>query len=110
MFEKGMENERKMLQKGAKMGAEIENKSIKMKVKKNIEISSKKVTPAYPAFGALSNLLLEGNLQKNNNEQQKTAKGGTSEREPPQTNSNTPRCLRPGADFWVRAAHRAGSV
>ena len=39
MFEKGMENERKMFQKGAKMGAEIENKSIKMKVKKNIEIS-----------------------------------------------------------------------
>ena len=81
------------------MGAEIEKNPIKIRVQKNIEISSKNVTPACPAFGPLSNPLLEEHLQKNTNQQQKTARGGSSEREPAITNSNTPGSLRPGADF-----------
>ena len=42
MFEKGMENERKMFQKGAKMGAEIENKSIKINANSMLEKGCKK--------------------------------------------------------------------
>ena len=38
MLEKGMHKSWTMFQKGAKMGAEIEKISIKMKVNKNIEI------------------------------------------------------------------------
>ena len=38
MLEKGMHKSWKMLQKGAKIGADIEKISIKMKVPKNIEL------------------------------------------------------------------------
>ena len=48
MLEKGLQKSWKMFQKGAKMGAEIEKISIKMKVKKYIEISSKNRFPPYP--------------------------------------------------------------
>ena len=73
-----MKNDEKLSQNGNRN----REKSDKIRVQKNIEISSKNVTPAYPAFGPLSNPLLEENLQKNTNQQQKTARGGTSEREP----------------------------
>ena len=82
MLEKGMQKSWKMINKWVRMGAGIDKNPIKIRVQKNIEISSKNVTPAYPAFGPLSNPLLEENLQKNTNQQQKTARGGTSEREP----------------------------
>ena len=71
MLEKGLQKSWKMLQNGIKMGAEIQKMLIKIRVQKNIEISSKNVTPAYPAFGPLSNPPSEGNLQENTNKQQK---------------------------------------